>query len=52
MTSNFINDSVCQVCQTEISNDMIVSEVERTLGVLSSYGIQKINLRLLGKKNA
>ena len=50
MTSNFINDSVCQVCQTEISNDMIVSEVERTLGVLSSYGIQKINLRLLGKK--
>lgn len=51
MSSNFINDLVCQVCQNEISNDAIVSEVGRTLGVLSNYGIQKINLRFLGEKS-
>lgn len=51
MSSTFINDLVCQVCQNEISNDAIVSEVGRTLGVLSNYGIQKINLRFLGEKS-
>jgi len=50
MKNIFINDLVWQVCQNEISNDAIVSEVGRTLRVLCNYGIQKINLRFLGKE--
>ena len=50
MKNIFINDLVWQVCQNEISNDAIVSEVGRTLRVLYNYGIQKINLRFLGKE--
>ena len=50
MNNISINNLVWQVCQNEISNDAIVSEVGRTLRVLYNYGIQKINLRFLGKK--
>ena len=50
MNNISINNLVWQVCQNEISNDAIVSEVGRTLRVLYNYGIQKINLRFLGKE--
>lgn len=47
MDINLINDSVRQVRQNEISKGIIISEVQKTIDVLSNYGIKKINLRLL-----
>ena len=49
MNNISIKNLVLQVCQKEISNDAIISEVGQTLRVLYNYGIQKINLRFLGK---
>ena len=46
--NNITNNYVRQVRRNEISQDMIISEVQKTIGVLSDYGIRKINLRLLG----
>ena len=39
---------VRQVRQNEISKDMVISEVQKTIDVLNAYGIHRINLRLLG----
>ena len=50
MSNNYINNLVCQMSQNEISHETIVSEVGQTLAVLKDYGIQKINLRFLGKQ--
>lgn len=46
--NNIATNYVRQVRRNEISQDMIISEVQKTIGVLSDYGIRKINLRLLG----
>lgn len=43
---------VRQVRQNEISKDMVISEVQKTIDVLSAYGIRRVNLRLLGGRKA
>ena len=50
MSNNYVNNLVYQVSQNEIDNETIISETGRTLDVLRDYGIQKINLRFLGKQ--
>ncbi|WP_187423317.1 DUF927 domain-containing protein [Streptococcus sp. Marseille-P7375] len=50
MSNNYINNLVSQMSQNKISTETIVSEVDQTLAVLKDYGIQKINLRSLGKQ--
>ena len=41
-------NNVRQVRQNEMSKDMVISEVQKTIDLLSAYGIRRINLRLLG----
>lgn len=52
MDNNLINDSVRQVRLNNLTYEAIISEVAKTINVLSNYGIKKINLRSLGSKNS